>query len=467
MKSGEASDPSEISRMTIQDPGVRVSAQKLCALFGSRFERGPDFEVAFGFVPGRIEVAGKHTDYAGGHTLVCAIDKGFLFIAGRNSQGKIRMVEDSSEFPPLEFPFQADIEPPAGRWANYPMTMARRIASNFGAGTALSGVDIAFSSTMPVGSGMSGSSALMMMCYCAIAQVNRLHETPAFRENIHDGIDLAMYLACAENGQTFRGLPGGRGVGTFGGSEDHTAILDCREGMLSLYRYAPTVFKAATAWPRSWALVVAFSGVRAEKTSTAMQEYNLASRRASRAVDAYNRLRGKELRCLGDIELETRRVPASAWLKEMRAGSSEDRELDLSGRIRQFLLEERETTPKAVQALLWQDVREFGAALNTSHKASRRLLWNIVPEIDFLQRSAVKLGAAGATGFGAGFGGSIFAVVESEKADGFAGLWREEYIQRYPGHGRDAVFFRTSPASGIRVWNEEGSARLVDLIFQS
>ena len=29
------------------------------------------------FVPGRIEVLGKHTDYAGGLTLTCAVERGF------------------------------------------------------------------------------------------------------------------------------------------------------------------------------------------------------------------------------------------------------------------------------------------------------------------------------------------------------------------------------------------------------
>ena len=29
------------------------------------------------FVPGRIELFGKHTDYAGGRSLVCAVDRGF------------------------------------------------------------------------------------------------------------------------------------------------------------------------------------------------------------------------------------------------------------------------------------------------------------------------------------------------------------------------------------------------------
>ena len=39
------------------------------------------------FIPGRIEVLGKHTDYCGGRSIVCAIDRGFhvveLFARGR------------------------------------------------------------------------------------------------------------------------------------------------------------------------------------------------------------------------------------------------------------------------------------------------------------------------------------------------------------------------------------------------
>ena len=302
-----------------EDEQLRGLALKVCCLFSNRFVSDSDPEVTLGFVPSRIEVAGKHR-LAGGHTLVCAIHKGFLFIAGANSKHIIRMVEDAAEFPPLEFPLTDAIEPSAGSWANYPMTMAQRVAANFGAEAVLSGVDVAFSSDMAVGSGMSGSSALMMMCFSAITVINRLHERRKFRENIHDGIDLAMYLACAENGQTFRNLAGGKGVGTFGGSEDHTAILNCSAGALSLYQYAPTVFKADAAWPSEWGLVIAFSGVRAEKTREAMEKYNLASRRASLSVSAYN-ARGKKMRNLGEIEAETRDHTTASLIRDLREAS--------------------------------------------------------------------------------------------------------------------------------------------------
>ena len=69
--------------------------------------------------------------------------------------------------------------------------------------------------------------------------MNRIWETPRFRENVTSLVELASYLATNENGQNFGPLEGDRGVGTAGGSEDHTAILCCRPGMLSQYAYCP------------------------------------------------------------------------------------------------------------------------------------------------------------------------------------------------------------------------------------
>jgi galactokinase len=196
-------------------------------------------QAALGFVPGRIEVFGRHTDYAGGRSLVCAIDKGFFFFATSNTDRMVRMQEKVTEFGPIAFPLAADLALRKGHWANYPMTVTRRMARNFADGGALKGVDISFSSTLPVGSGMSGSSALMMMTFTAIAALNGLDAMPAFRQNLQDPLDLAVYLACAENGQGFRGLKGDSGVGTFGGSEDHAAILTGRPGILSLFGFSP------------------------------------------------------------------------------------------------------------------------------------------------------------------------------------------------------------------------------------
>src|SRR5512133_1966054 len=49
------------------------------------------------WVPGRLEVFGTHTDYAGGRTLVCAIPLGFAVVARHRSDGVLRVVDARRE----------------------------------------------------------------------------------------------------------------------------------------------------------------------------------------------------------------------------------------------------------------------------------------------------------------------------------------------------------------------------------
>jgi galactokinase len=441
-----------------------LESTKLLKMLESSANLAPEQEICLGFVPGRIEILGRHTDYAGGRTLVCAIERGFHFATASRQDKAVRLWEDSEEFLAIEFELGVDFATPPGHWANYPMTMARRLSRNFGV-KSLRGADIAFTSNMPVGSGMSGSSALMMMVFTALAAANRFGDATIFKENIHTSLDLSVYLACVENGQGFRGLAGDTGVGTFGGSEDHAAILNGRKGKASLFNFNPLALQAEIAWPADWQLVVAFSGVRAEKTREALEKYNLASLRARAAVLRYNALFGTNCTALNEVADHVASVTSEADLDALDRDSQGPP--GLADRVRQFIREDRVCIPKAVGALRRSDLGAFGTALCESHRASADGLWNIVPEIDFLQDSAVKAGAAGASGFGAGFGGSIVAVVRSEKAEEFLPAWRESYARRFPDRAKESAFFLASPEPGIQVLSESGPVRLADILFQT
>src|SRR5215210_2333373 len=41
------------------------------------------------WVPGRLEIFGKHTDYGGGHSLVTAVPRGFALLASPRTDGVI------------------------------------------------------------------------------------------------------------------------------------------------------------------------------------------------------------------------------------------------------------------------------------------------------------------------------------------------------------------------------------------
>ena len=75
----------------------------------------------------------------------------------------------------------------------------------------------------------------------------------------------------------FPGLPGSAGVGTHGGSEDHTAILACQTDHVSLYRFVPVRPLGDTRMPADWTFVIASSGVQADKADSVKDRYNRAA----------------------------------------------------------------------------------------------------------------------------------------------------------------------------------------------
>ena len=227
------------------------------------------------WVPGRIEVVGKHTDYAGGRSLLCAIPLGFACVAVDNDDGIVNVV---SEFGGSEHKaalvVSPDLEPNPAHWWNYPATVIRRLARNFGI---KHGCDVSIRCDLPQSSGMSSSSAMVCAMWLVLNDRNKIEETPEFKEHLSTKEELFSYLGFIENGQDAPGLPGDKGVGTFGGSEDHTAIMSGERGKLKMFSYCPTQYLGEFSFPADLTFVVAVSGAEAEKTGNAMADYNNAA----------------------------------------------------------------------------------------------------------------------------------------------------------------------------------------------
>jgi len=423
---------------------------KVLREFEKRFNPSPDEEVYVFFVPGRVEVFGKHTDYAGGHSILFALDRGFFCISRVNDLGMIRIRDINPIYGERVFKVSDRLEPPIGDWGNYPMTVVKRLCMNFG--TWFKGVDIVFGSDLPVAGGMSGSSALMIMTFLAFAVPNSLFQDPNFKENIRNENDLAMYLACIENGRSFKGLAGERGVGTFGGSEDHTIIIAGKRGRLSVYRFSPIIHKAEITMPSELSFIILYSGVKAEKTGEARYWYNLASRRAKLAVRRYNDFYGTRHTVLRDIIDENKGLSFEDLMSKVERATANyverGKDLDLPGRFKQFYMEDRMIIPEAVKAFTFRDYEELGRLCDLSHKLSKQYLWNIVEEIDFLQRESMRCGALASSGFGAGFGGSAYAIVERERSGDFIKKLEESYSKHFPKHVGEYSFFETNTCNG-------------------
>lgn len=396
------------------------------------------------FVPGRIEVLGKHTDYTGGSSLTCATERGFCVVAVPGTGRTLRIVRvETGEA--VQTDVQAADPPPEGHWATYPLTVVRRVAQNFNGnstGHPLRGGTIAFSSTLPQAAGMSSSSAMVVAFFLALRAMNELTVRPRYQDHLRRPEALAQYLGAVESGQPFGPLAAQAGVGTFGGSEDHTAILCAAPGELRRFSYCPVRFEEAVALPDAYRFVVAVSGVRAEKTGGARDRYNRASQRAAAAAAAWRASTGHD-----DPHLGAAMRRPGFTLAQMRAALRAETTAPepLIQRAEHFYVENQEVLPAAIEALRAADWDAFGTAVERSQRAAEQLLDNQVPETMFLARAARREGAVAASSFGAGFGGAVWALVPHDEVDRFRTAWADAYAAEFPERAEAARFFTERP----------------------
>lgn len=387
------------------------------------------------WVPGRIEVLGKHTDYAGGRSLLAATSRGFFFVAYPRQDDLICLVDVLGKRT-LESRLHPDVMPKLGQWSNYAETVFRRVARNF---TGLKGADIAFVSDLPQAAGMSSSSAMIVGLFLVLSRINGLCSSLPYTQNIQSKEDLGGYLGTIENGQTFGTLVGDKGVGTFGGSEDHTAILCCQPGKLSQYAYCPVRFEQVMDLPKGYVFAIGVSGVVAEKTGAAMDKYNRASQLAFEALRIWNTHSGNQHPHLaGAIHGVGQTVVRQAL--ETTQDSVFGKQ-DLLDRFDHFCLENEDILPNASTALSTGDIDNFGAQVEQSQSLGVTLLKNQIPETVFLAKSAHECGAVAASAFGAGFGGSVWALVKENEAEKVMADWGQAYAKAFPEIAKNSAFF--------------------------
>jgi galactokinase len=383
------------------------------------------------WVPGRLEVFGKHTDYAGGRTLVAAVPRGFAVAVSRREDSQVHLVDAGRhESVTLECARQEhpDVRRPTRGWRNYVHTVVRRLSRNFP--DLRTGANLVLASDLPRASGMSSSSALMVGVAAALGRVAGIDTRPEWKGNIRGPLDAASYYACIENGMTFRTLAGDSGVGTHGGSEDHAAIVTGRPGCMSAFAFVPVRHLEDVALPDEWRFVLSPSGVAADKTGGAKGPYNNLARGADLLLQLWNASQptasslAEALATAPDAVVRLRGAAAGSELEGWPAGA-------IIERLDHFVREDGRILA-ALDAFRCADSTALGRLSAESQRDAETLLRNQVPETVALARGARALGAFAASSFGAGFGGSVWALVDRRAANGFAARWHPDAFVAVP-----------------------------------
>ena len=397
-------------------------------------------------VPGRVEVLGKHTDYAGGSVLVGAVDRAITARARRveGSPGSLTATTDGGDPVTLRAGVAPGLEP--GHWGRYLHTVLDRLTLNFGKGSA---AHLSISSDLPPASGMSSSSALVCATALALASLNGWDEDPRWIKAMPDRLSLAGYLAAVEGGRAWRDLPGTSGVGTRGGSEDHTGMLCGTRDRLLVAEFDPMRVERTISFPSQWALVVGVSGVLAHKTGAALEDYNRGPSTVQTVLARWNETTG---RADASLAAAVRHLVGDAT-GEQAAGDPALKDLLRlcdpgyeRQRIEQFLIESLVLVPEGARLIAAADPG-VGEVLERSQELADRGLCNQVPQTRLMVSLAREAGAIGASSFGAGWGGSVYALVRADEAEGFAAQWLRAYRDREQGAEQAAVIV-TRPGPG-------------------
>ena len=359
--------------------------------FTGQFGGAPD---GLWSAPGRVNLIGEHTDYNGGFAFPIAIDKRTTVAARARADRLLRVT--SSAFPGVVEVSLDHLDPDAlTGWAAYPLGVAWAIAGAASASAAarMSGVDLALTSDVPAGAGLSSSAAVE----CAVAlALNDLWELGLDRQ------ELARIGQLAENRVV--GAPTGimDQSASLRGESDHGILLDCQSLLTE------TV-----------ALGFAGAGVGLlvidTRTSHSHADGGYASRRRS-CEDGARRLGVGSLRALGPDDLP-------------RAAAQLDGQT--YRRVRHIITENQRVLD-TVAALRTSGPSAIGPFLNESHLSMRDDFEISTPELDLAVASAQELGAIGARMTGGGFGGAALALVRNDDARKVAaGITRDFARARY------------------------------------
>ena len=363
------------------------------ALFTDAFGHAPD---AVYSAPGRANLIGEHTDYNDGFVLPFAIPTRTYAAVGMRQDGRIRVTSTFSPEPvevalaDLATLFPSEGAPAVTEWAAYPLGVAWALAEAFPE-AATTGVDIAFSSEVPVGAGLSSSAALEGATSEAL---NTLWNLGA------DATTLAKAGRRAENEAV--GAPTGimDQMAVMHGRTDAATFLDCR----SLHvESIPVGFTEA-----GLQLLVMDT-----RTSHAHSTGGYGERRASCEKGAAE-MGVSSLRDLDVRDLE-------------RAEHTLD---DVTFRRVRHILTENQRVLDTVRTLREQGPTAIGDLLVASHASMRDDFEISTVELDTAVDAALTAGAIGARMTGGGFGGAAVALVRIPDAPAVSAAVTAAFAER-------------------------------------
>ncbi|MBT3074409.1 MULTISPECIES: galactokinase [Streptomyces] len=360
--------------------------------------------------PGRVNLIGEYTDFNDGFVMPLALPHTARAAVAPRTDGVLRLY--STDVPGGVVSLRVDeLAPHSGHgWAAYPAGVVWALRA---AGHPVTGADIALTSTVPTGAGLSSSAALETVTALALNDLFHLGLS---------GPELAVIGRRAEN--DFVGVPCGimDQMASACCTEGHALHLDTRDLTL---RQVPFDLAA-----QGLTLLVVDTRVK-----HALGDGAYAERRAGCEEGA--RLLG--IPTLRDLPYGD--LPAAL---ATLAGAGADESVV---RYVRHVVTDNQRVEQVIALLDAGEVRAAGPVLNEGHRSLRDDLRVSCPELDLAVAAAQEAGALGARMTGGGFGGSAIVLAEAAEADAVAGAVTKSFAAA--GHAAPGIFAAV-PSAGAR-----------------
>jgi len=367
--------------------------------------------------PGRVNIIGEHTDYNGGYVFPAALTLSSTVVARPRNDREINLaVTDLDDRVNASLDNLQLEELKKLRWGNYQLGVADELQK---AGYKLTGCDMLFHDTVPLGSGLSSSAAIEVAT--AITLVTLGNEAFSTGRDI-DMVELALISQAAEH--NYVGVKCGimDQFASAMGKANHAILLDCRD--LS-YKHVPLKLEGYK---------IVISNTK-KKRSLGAVKYNERRKECEEAFKVFKEAL-PNITCLGDI--------SCAEFEQYKSLIKDD---TIRKRV-EHVIYENDRVLKSVEALERGDILQFGKYMVDSHNSLRDLYEVTGIELDIMVEEALKVdGTIGSRMTGAGFGGCTVSIVREDAVEAFIEKVGESYFNKV---GIKAEFYISEAADGGR-----------------
>ncbi|HEV2639600.1 MAG TPA: galactokinase [Actinocrinis sp.] len=381
--------------------------------------------------PGRVNVIGEHTDYNAGFVLPMAIDRYTHVAAAPRTDGVLRMIssggggqaalialadlspgrsaepepaEPAPAAPEASAPGAAGVPKPAtakdATWTAYPAGIAWVLREAGFLPAEFAGADLAFSSTVPVGAGLSSSAALE--CATALALTGLAGAEPTAG-------DLARLAQQAEN--DYVGMPCGPldQLASSFGEDGSVLFIDTRNLAIT-----PFPFDLAQA---ELTLLVCDTRAQHDLGDSGYPERRGRCEKAAAVLglSSLRELGAHEAAAQGDAAVAADGEPTEEVVERALEDAREHLDEISFRRVRHVVTENARVRQfvalLGAGALDEERAAAAGRLMTASHYSLRDDYEVSCEELDVVVEAALQGGALGARMTGGGFGGSAIALV--------------------------------------------------------